>query len=97
MRRRRVIAGLSATLVAPTIAALGPLVLPARAAQAVDVALVLAADVSRSINDDEFALQRRGYPRPSLTRACSMRSARALMARSRLFLSNGRANPSRKR
>jgi hypothetical protein len=61
MRRRRVIAGLSATLVAPTIAALGPLVLPARAAQAVDVALVLAADVSRSINDDEFALQRRGY------------------------------------
>ncbi len=33
----------------------------ARAAQAVDVALVLAADVSRSINDEEFALQRRGY------------------------------------
>ena len=34
---------------------------PARAAQAVDVALVLAADVSRSIDDEEFALQRRGY------------------------------------
>lgn len=33
----------------------------AAAAQAVDVALVLAADVSRSINDEEFALQRRGY------------------------------------
>jgi hypothetical protein len=31
------------------------------AAERVDVALVLAADVSRSINDDEFALQRRGY------------------------------------
>ena len=34
---------------------------PASAADSVDVALVLAADVSRSINDDEFALQRRGY------------------------------------
>ncbi len=33
----------------------------ARAAQAVDVALVLAADVSRSIDEEEFALQRRGY------------------------------------
>jgi len=28
---------------------------------AVDAAVVLAADVSRSIDDDEFALQRRGY------------------------------------
>jgi Protein of unknown function (DUF1194) len=28
---------------------------------AVDAAIVLAADVSRSIDDDEFALQRRGY------------------------------------
>jgi hypothetical protein len=33
----------------------------AKAAEAVDVALVMAADVSRSINDDEFALQRGGY------------------------------------
>lgn len=33
----------------------------ARAAQAVDVALVLAADVSRSITNDEFQLQRQGY------------------------------------
>ena len=33
----------------------------ARAAEAVDVALVLAADVSRSINDEEFGLQRQGY------------------------------------
>jgi hypothetical protein len=30
-------------------------------AQAVDAAIVLAADVSRSIDDDEFQLQRRGY------------------------------------
>src|ERR1700683_3823400 len=34
---------------------------PARAAQALDVKLVLAADVSRSINDAQFDLQRRGY------------------------------------
>jgi hypothetical protein len=34
---------------------------PARAADAVDIALVLAADVSRSINTDEFQLQRQGY------------------------------------
>jgi hypothetical protein len=39
----------------------GFLVGPARAADAVDVALVLAADVSRSINDEEFGLQRQGY------------------------------------
>jgi hypothetical protein len=47
-----------ATLAALAIAAL---VTTARAAEAVDVELVLAADVSRSINDYEFALQRRGY------------------------------------
>jgi len=34
---------------------------PAAAAPPVDLALVLAADVSRSIDDDEFALQRQGY------------------------------------
>jgi hypothetical protein len=33
----------------------------ARAAEAVDAAIVLAADVSRSIDDEEFALQRQGY------------------------------------
>jgi len=43
------------------VAATGQLAGAARAADAVDVALVLAADVSRSINDDEFGLQRRGY------------------------------------
>jgi len=39
-------------------------VLPARAAaqaRAVDVAISLAADVSRSIDDEEFELQRKGY------------------------------------
>jgi hypothetical protein len=34
---------------------------PARAAENVDLLLVLAADVSRSIDDTEFNLQRRGY------------------------------------
>jgi hypothetical protein len=34
---------------------------PAHAGEAVDAIVVLAADVSRSINDDEFTLQRRGY------------------------------------
>ena len=33
----------------------------ARAAAPVDAAMVLAADVSRSIDDEEFALQRKGY------------------------------------
>jgi Protein of unknown function (DUF1194) len=47
---------LAVALAAP--AAMSP---AAPAGGAVDVALVLAADVSRSINDDEFALQRQGY------------------------------------
>src|SRR5260370_7128801 len=34
---------------------------PMARAEKVDVALVLAADVSRSIDDDEFKLQRQGY------------------------------------
>jgi hypothetical protein len=34
---------------------------PAARAQTVDAAIVLAADVSRSIDDDEFQLQRHGY------------------------------------
>ena len=48
--------GLLATLV---LAALGAA--PLEAQQRVDVALVLAADVSRSITTDEFQLQRQGY------------------------------------
>jgi hypothetical protein len=38
-----------------------PVPLPARAEEAVDVALVLAVDVSRSIDADEARLQREGY------------------------------------
>jgi hypothetical protein len=34
---------------------------PARGEETVDAAIVLAADVSRSIDEDEFDLQRRGY------------------------------------
>src|ERR1700730_18769737 len=36
-------------------------VLPTRAADQVDLLLVLAADVSRSIDDQKFELERRGY------------------------------------
>jgi hypothetical protein len=49
---------------------LGPL---AHAAEPVDLALVLAVDVSRSINDDEFRLQRHGY-------AAALTSPRVLQA-----------------
>src|SRR5262245_12819806 len=35
--------------------------LPAQARQRVSTALVLAADVSTSVDDERFALQRRGY------------------------------------
>ncbi len=61
MRLARVWLAVSMALLALAAGAVGPPARPARAAQAVDVALVLAADVSRSINDGEFALQRRGY------------------------------------
>ena len=61
MRSTRSIATLCAIAVALAAAAIGARIGSARAAQAVDVTLVLAADVSRSINDEEFALQRRGY------------------------------------
>jgi len=46
---------------------------PARAAETVDVALVLAADVSRSIDSGEFDLQRKGY-------AAGITSAKVLTA-----------------
>ena len=41
--------------------ALALLALPARAAEKVDLLLVLAADVSRSVNQPKFELQRQGY------------------------------------
>jgi len=63
MWSRRVIAGallagalLAGALLAGLVAAAG-----ARAAEPVDLALVLAVDVSRSIDDQEFQLQRQGY------------------------------------
>ena len=61
MRGSRIGLALGAALV---IAAFVSLARPAAAAGApvaVDAAIVLAADVSRSIDDEEFALQRRGY------------------------------------
>jgi hypothetical protein len=49
------------------------LALPAHAAEDVDVALVLVTDVSRSIDDSEFALEKEGYAAafasPVVTRA----------------------------
>ncbi len=59
MRVRR-FSGLAA-LVAAWLVAQSLGVSSAGAAEAVDVALVLAADVSRSITSDEFQLQRQGY------------------------------------
>ena len=51
---------LSAAWVA-VLAILAPLNARADETVAVDAAVVLAADVSRSIDDDEFAMERRGY------------------------------------
>ncbi|MBR0682700.1 DUF1194 domain-containing protein [Roseomonas eburnea] len=48
-------------LLAAAGAAAMPAFRPARAEEAVDVALVLAVDVSRSIDEDEARLQREGY------------------------------------
>jgi Protein of unknown function (DUF1194) len=48
-------------LAAAALAALATICAPPAGAEAVDLALVLAADVSRSIDDDEFKLQRQGY------------------------------------
>jgi hypothetical protein len=50
-----------AAILAPAFAGIALVGAPAQASDAVDVALVLAADVSRSINEEEFRLQRRGY------------------------------------
>src|SRR5689334_197222 len=59
MQRRRVLAaGIIFPLAAPALL-LGPR--PARAAEPVDVELVLAVDVSRSVDAEEQELQFRGY------------------------------------
>lgn len=62
MRHRRLV--LCAVAMAFAALAIRPVPLAAQAqtqTQAVDAAIVLAADVSRSIDDEEFQLQRRGY------------------------------------
>ena len=51
-----------AAILASLALTLGPTAVPpARAAEQVDLLLVLAADVSRSIDDQKFELERRGY------------------------------------
>ncbi len=63
-----------AGFVTGTLLITASLLFPAQAqAQPVDVAIVLAADVSRSIDQEEFELQRRGY-------AAAVTSARFLRA-----------------
>jgi hypothetical protein len=52
MRRRAVLAACGALALAPR---------RAQAGEAVDLALVMAVDVSRSIDEDEARLQREGY------------------------------------
>lgn len=61
MRRVRICVATCVTVISLAVVAIGPLAGAACAAEAVDVAVVLAADVSRSINEDEFKLQRSGY------------------------------------
>src|SRR3954468_8483008 len=56
MRLRALLVLLAAIVAAPVFAA--P---PARAAERVDLLLVLAADVSRSVDAPKFQLQREGY------------------------------------
>jgi len=61
MHGMRASALLAAAAIALAVAALGLRAGAATPPAAVDLALVLAADVSRSINDEEFDLQRHGY------------------------------------
>jgi len=61
MRGVRICAATAATVIWLAVLANGQRLGIAWAAEDVDVALVVAADVSRSINDDEFLLQRQGY------------------------------------
>jgi uncharacterized protein DUF1194 len=61
MRFLKGCAAVAAAFIAFALATTEPPARAAPGAPAVDVALVLAADVSRSINDEEFGLQRRGY------------------------------------
>jgi hypothetical protein len=70
-----------ATLLAVTLG-VAPLYAQQKASQRVDVALVLAADVSRSITTGEFQLQRQGYAKaiadPDVVRAIQAGTNRAI-------------------
>jgi hypothetical protein len=66
------------------------------AAGAVDTAVVLAADVSQSIDSEEFGLQRRGYAAAITSARLLRRSALARTAQSRFASSNGPARRSRR-
>jgi hypothetical protein len=57
--RRKVAAGLAALAASPALGGRAR----AQSAEEVDLELVLAVDVSRSVDDQEFDLQRRGYAR----------------------------------
>ena len=80
MERRTVLNGVAALLG-------GAVLGPARAATAdpaaVDLMLVLAADVSHSITDEKYELQRKGYAPPCRTRRCCARSRRGRAGASR--------------
>ena len=49
------------TLIAVLILALMPIAARSARGETVDLQLILAADVSRSVDEDEFRLQRQGY------------------------------------
>jgi hypothetical protein len=68
----------------------------ARAAEPVDLLLVLAADVSRSVDAEKFQLQREGYAAAVADRACSTPSAPAATGASRFCSWNGRASATRR-
>ena len=71
-------------------------ILPAMArAQTIDVAIALAADVSRSIDDEEFQLQRRGYAAAVTSPSSCKPFSRARVAPSRCASSNGQGPISR--
>src|SRR5262245_61243803 len=59
--REGVVAGRFIRLVRSVLVLIALWPLHAAAQQQPDVAIILAVDVSRSIDDDEFQLQRRGY------------------------------------
>ena len=68
----------------------------ARAAEPVDLLLVLAADVSRSVDAQKFQLQREGYAAAVANPRVLDAIAPAAMAASRSCSPNGRASATRK-